>query len=64
MIIIQPRAVSLHPWEETLVIINKALAEHDQSGFENEKMIIVFNKLNNVIEKGDYKTQIGSLGFK
>jgi hypothetical protein len=51
-------------WIEQSGIIDKVLKEHGENNFESGKKVVVFNKAHREIEKGDYKTAIGTLGFK
>lgn len=53
-----------YSWKKQSELIDKALKEHGEGKFESEQKVIVFNKSNRDIEKRNYKTTIGTLGFE
>lgn len=60
----KPERGTFTPWQETSKIIDNALKEHGEKEIISEKKFIVFNRHYKDIEDKDYKTAIGTLGFK
>lgn len=59
-----PTEGSFSSWQEISSLIDKALKVRGENSFEEGDKVIVFNKTHFDIEKGNYKTAVGTLGFK
>jgi hypothetical protein len=60
---LQPETGGFTPWDSTSSLVDQALEMVKAEKMENKKRYIVFNKHLADIEKGNYKTAIGTLGF-
>ena len=60
----KPERGTFTPWQETGKIIDNVLKEHGEKELISEKKFVVFNNHQKDIEDKDYKTAIGTLGFK